>query len=231
MAIFDDQLGGISDAALATRLTAAGLHVATASSATPAALGTAAAGSATSFARGDHVHSSSVAAGGSTTNFGIGGNITTQVSAAGVSPGATSGDYVLATYTIPASAFDVAGREIKITGFGQYAANGNTKQLKIYVGCTTATVGSAVSGGTAIADSGAVTANSTGWRVVARVLKYGAAASNTQMGFQDSSTTSSSKPTALTLTESGAIKIAVTGNATTTATDIVLNGLVVEYAN
>jgi len=172
-----------------------------------------------------------IAAGGSTGTIGIGGNITTQVSTAGVSPGGTGSDYVIATYTLPASAFDAAGREIKITGFGKFAANGNTKELKIYVGCTTATVGQAVSGGTAIADSGAVTANATGWRIVGRVLKYGAAASNTQIGMQDNSSTSVSIPQALTMTESAAIKIAITGNATTSASDIVLNGLLVEYAN
>ena len=58
--IFDDQVGGVTDAVLATRLAAAGLTVATASSATPAALGVAAAGSGTSFSRADHVHSSTV---------------------------------------------------------------------------------------------------------------------------------------------------------------------------
>ena len=57
MAIFDDQRGGITDAALATRLAAAGLTVATASSATPlVSSGTPAAGSGTSFARTDHQH-------------------------------------------------------------------------------------------------------------------------------------------------------------------------------
>jgi hypothetical protein len=57
MAIYDDQKGGISDAALATRLAAAGLTVATASSTTPAiSSGTAAVGSGTSFARSDHQH-------------------------------------------------------------------------------------------------------------------------------------------------------------------------------
>jgi hypothetical protein len=57
MAVFDDKIGGISDAALATRLAAAGLTVATASSATPAiSSGTAAVGVGTSFARSDHQH-------------------------------------------------------------------------------------------------------------------------------------------------------------------------------
>ncbi len=62
MAVMDADLGQIPDAALATRLSAAGLTVATASSATPQALGVAAAGNATSFARGNHVHSNALGA-------------------------------------------------------------------------------------------------------------------------------------------------------------------------
>ena len=57
MAIFDDQVGGVTDAVLATRLAAAGLTVATAGTASPLAnSGAAAVGSGTKFAREDHQH-------------------------------------------------------------------------------------------------------------------------------------------------------------------------------
>lgn len=170
-------------------------------------------------------------AGASSGHIGISGNLTTQVSAAGISPANTGGDYVLATYTLPASVFDIAGRKVRIEAVGQYASNGDTKEIKIYVGCTSAMVGSTVSGGTAIADSGGVTASGTGWRIAGCVLKYGAAASNTQLGFQDNSSTSAALPQALTLVEANTCIIAITGNATTTASDIVFNGLEVSVAN
>lgn len=91
MAIFDDQTGGISDAALATRLAAAGLTVATASSATPAALGTAAAGSSGSFARGDHVHSNTASS--LITNATITGGLTKGAFSYGTIPYSATGNF------------------------------------------------------------------------------------------------------------------------------------------
>ena len=171
------------------------------------------------------------AAGASTGTIQALGILNSQVSSAGVSPGSTGNDNVLAAYTLPASAFDVAGREIMISAYGSFAATANLKQLKIYVGCATATVGSAVSGGVVIGDGGAVTSSGTGWRLVANVVKYGAASSNTQIGVQNTGMTSIVTPQLLTMTESGTVLIAVTGNATIASSDIVFNLLTVEYAN
>jgi hypothetical protein len=170
---------------------------------------------------------------GITTAFGSGtgamneeGNIYRYVSA-GINPAATGADNVLAVYTMPASSFDIPGRGINLVAQGSFAANGNTKRVKIFVGCTTAVIGSTVTGGIAIADSAAVTTNGAGWALEANLFKYGVTGSNTQLGLHQSAQSGSTispllSPQLLTLTENAVILVAVTGNPTTTATDISL---------
>jgi hypothetical protein len=174
--------------------------------------------------------------GNGTGSFGLEGNLSSQVSA-GINPGATGADNVLAVYSIPANSFDQAGRGVTITAMGGYAANGNTKTVKIIVGAASAVVGSTIgSGGTTIASTGAVTTNGAGFSLQASVFKYGAAGSNTQQGIHNGTQSGSAvaaliTPSALTLVESAPILVAVTGNAATTATDIALNLLEVNATN
>jgi hypothetical protein len=163
------------------------------------------------------------------------GNLNVQVSSAGVQPGATGVDNVLAVYTLPGNAFDVAGRGISITAAGSFAATANNKRLKIVFNATTAVVGSTVTGGSIICDTGTVAQNGGGWQLMASVFKYGAAGSNTQIGIHNQAIVSTAvapvAPSLITATESGAILIAVTGNATTAASDIVFNFLEVNAMN
>jgi hypothetical protein len=163
-------------------------------------------------------------------DFGASGNLNTSISGAGVSPGATGADNVLAVFTLPANAFDVASRGINISAAGSFANNAHTKDCKIIFNPSTAVVGSTVgSGGTTIADTGSFsTAANVGWSLEANVYKYGAAGSNTQLGIHAAAQIGATVgtlliPTLITATESGAILIAITGNAGTTATDILLN--------
>lgn len=163
------------------------------------------------------------------------GNLNVQVSSAGVQPGATGGDNVLAVYTLPANAFDLAGRGISITAAGSFAATGNNKRLRIVFNATTAVVGSTVTGGSIICDTGTIAQNGGGWQLMASVFKYGAAGSNTQIGIHNQAIVSTAvapvSPSLITAVESGAILIAVTGNATTAASDIVFNFLEVNAMN
>ncbi len=165
------------------------------------------------------------------------GNLNTQISAAGVNPGATGADNVLAVYSLPASSFDKAGRGITITAAGSFSATANNKRVKIIVNPATAVVGSTVgASGTTICDTGTVATNGTGWQLQGSVFKYGAAASNTQIGIHNqaqigAAVASMLAPSLITATESGAILIAITGNATTAATDIVFNFLEVNAMN
>jgi hypothetical protein len=169
------------------------------------------------------------------TNFGSGGQTFPEegniyrLTTAGTNPSSTGSDYVVATFTLPANSFDVAGRGVNVLSQGSVANNTNAKRIKLYFGCTTATIGSVVTGGTVIADTGSyTTTGAAGWSLEANVFKYGNTGSNTQEALHMSAQVggvvgSLLVPTALTATESSPILIAVTANATTATTDIIFN--------
>jgi hypothetical protein len=155
------------------------------------------------------------------------GNLGVVLNAAGVNPAAIGSDYVLATFLLQPSSFDQINRGIGIAAQGSFGATVNTKRVKLYANPTNPVVGQVVSGGTVIADTNAVTTNGGGWSIAAEVYKYG---SNQQLALHEQAQVGAAvaallAPVALTMTESAAIPIAVTGNATTAATDIVFNAL------
>jgi hypothetical protein len=180
---------------------------------------------------------------GSLTQFGAGGansgesgNINVQVSSAGISPAAIGADKVLAVYALPASSLDLANRVLQIIAAGSFAANGNTKRVKIIYGATAAVVGQTVTGGIAIADTGAVVTSGGGWQLAATVAKYGNNGSNTQLAVHNQAQVGGAvsplvAPQLVTAPENAPILIAVTGNSTTTAADIVFNFLEVSGSN
>lgn len=152
------------------------------------------------------------------------GDLFMQTPSGGSTPGGTAADYVVALATIPAGSFDIANRCITITANGNFAANGNTKTVKVIVNPTSAVVGSAISGGTTIATTGAVTTNGSAFALGADIIKTGAAGSNTQTAIHQAAQVGSavaalSQCQSLTLTESAAITVAITINCATTATD------------
>ena len=159
------------------------------------------------------------------------GNINRQISAAGVQPGATAADNVLAVYTLPAGSFAAAGQGVNIIAQGSFGATANNKRVKIIVNPATAVVGSTVgAGGVTVADTAVVATNGGGWAVEANVFKYGAAGSNTQLGLHQQAQVGAAvaallAPAPITAAESGAILIAITGNATTAVSDIIFNFL------
>ena len=160
--------------------------------------------------------------------IGDDGNLYVTTVSAGRSPGSTGNDNVLAAFSIPAGCFDIANRGINIMACGSIVNNANNKRVKIIAGATTAVVGSAVTGGTLIADTGTVTTVGGGFCIAANIFKYGAAGSNTQIAIHEASQIGSAiqallSPSLLTLSEAAAILIAITGNAGTTASDIVFN--------
>ena len=179
--------------------------------------------------------------GSGTGTFGNSGFLSTQIFSVGSSPGGTGSDYVLATFSVPANSFDQANRQVFLTASGSFAANGHTKEVKIYANPTSATVGSVIgTGGIVIGDTGAYsTSNKAGFILESMVVAE--SASNTQLAFPTSSCVgatagglgpvATSYPVAISGTTSSPILIAVTGNATTTAADIVLNYFSVEAAN
>lgn len=168
---------------------------------------------------------------------GLCGNISCAVNATGQGNGADTTDDVLATYALPANFFDQAGRQVTVTALGKFAANGNNKRVKLWIGTTTQTLGAAVAGGTLIADSGVVTTNNGGWQLTANVTKYGAAGSNTQIAqgqvIAGATHTGTQVPVLTTATESGAINITVTGASSTTgaANDVLGQMLEITLSN
>lgn len=175
--------------------------------------------------------------GGGLGSFPEEGNISRQISAAGINPGATAADNVLAVYSIPANSFDAAGRGLIIQALGSFAANGNNKTVKIIFNPATAVVGSTVGGGgTTVATTGVSAGNGVGWQLGANIFKYGALGSNTQFTVQTAAIVGTALggigvPVNAAAVESAAILIAVTGNAATTATDIIFNFLEVNAMN
>ena len=177
------------------------------------------------------------AAGATNGAFNEAGNLNVQISSAGVSPGATAADNVIAVATLPANVFNAANRGILISAAGSFAATANNKRVKIIVNPATAVVGSTVgTGGTTICDTGTVATNGAGWQLQGSVFKYGIAGSNTQIGIHNqaqigAAVASMLAPSLITATESGAILVAITGNATTATTDIVFNWLEISAMN
>ena len=153
------------------------------------------------------------------------------VNASGIAASATGADNVLAVFSIPANTFDGisnTNRGLSFVAIGSSGGNTNNKRVKIIYNATTAVVGSAVSGGTLIADTGTFSSSGAAWSLAAQVFKYGAAGSNTQLAIHNAAQVGAAvsaliAPQAVTAVESGSILVAVTGNAATTASDISLN--------
>lgn len=162
---------------------------------------------------------------------GAGVSAGVQISSAGVQPGSTANDNVLAIFTLPASFFEAALRGLNILAMGTTVANTNTKTLKLIMNPTAPVVGSAVSGGTTIASIALSTAaGGGGWQLEANIYKYGAAGSNTQIALHSAGqggnvVASLAAPSLLTLPENATITVVVTGNAATSAADILFNFL------
>jgi hypothetical protein len=117
---------------------------------------------------------------------------------------------------------------IRIKVRGHTAANGNNKTVKVIFNATTATVGSTVSGGTTLASTGVVTINAKSFVIDAWVSKVGLPNANTQVGgadliLSDATPVSAGVAVYPAAVEASDILIAITGNAATTATDIVID--------
>ena len=116
------------------------------------------------------------------------GTLYRLISGTGINPGGTGQDYVVASFSLPANSLDgISNRILQFSASGNLAANSNNKTMKLFFNCTTATVGSAVTGGTTIATTSVSTGSGVGWMLTATVAKYGAPNSNTQI-YQETGT-------------------------------------------
>lgn len=129
-----------------------------------------------------------------------------------------AGEDNLITFTLPANILKLKGDTIKITAYGNFAANGANKEVKFYFGSTL------------IGDTGAGTPNGTAWRFEGFVSlnsagnqKAIAHSSTDGISFTDQSTYSTPSED-----ETGTITIKCTGEASSN-NDIIQQGLIVEY--
>ena len=153
---------------------------------------------------------------------------------------ADTADDVLASYTVPASSFDAAGRGLCITAQGSTGATTNNKRVKLW--CNATISAGVATGGSVIADTGpwvngTIPNNNVGWQLMANVFKYGAAGSNTQYA-QGAAILGGihggiGLPVFPTAVESGAIVIALTGSSYTTgaANDVIATWFEVNAMN
>lgn len=175
-----------------------------------------------------------IAVGGGTAQGAVAGSVSRQISVAGFQPGATGADNVLAIYSIPANTFDgVGNRGFRIWAAGKYGATANNKTVKIIINPTTAVVGATISGGTTLMDTGVVASNNLPFFLNVEVFKTGVLGTNTQYAqaapsFSGAAIVVPAIPVFLAAIETGAIIIAITGNAATAVSDILLHRLEVE---
>lgn len=158
-------------------------------------------------------------------------------------------DDIIGGFQLPAGSFDASGRGLNITAQGKSGATANNKKMRLWVNPTMSgqTVNSdgSISGGTVtgagsgvmLIDTGVTTINAKGWGLYGNLFKYGVAGANTQY-FQGNTILDTTHgglltPTFLTLTESAAINIVVTGSSSTTgaASDVLLNFLEINAMN
>ena len=163
------------------------------------------------------------------------GNLSIQAPTTLPGNAADTTDDVLFVFTLPAGSFDQALRQLTLLAVGKLAANGNSKRAKIFVNPTTAAVGSAISGGTLIADTGASTGNNVAWELEVQITKQGVFGANTQFAVSNPivGTAHGGVSVAnLTLNEASAITFAVTGSsASSAANDVQGQMLDVSWAN
>ena len=149
-------------------------------------------------------------------------------------------DDVLASYVLPASSFDVAGRGLRITAQGGTGPTANNKRVKLWFNATIS--GASVTAGTVIADTGpwlngTIPNNNVGWQLLANVFKYGGAEANTQYA-QGSAVLGGvhrgiDAPVFMTAVESAAIVIALTSSSFTSgvANDIIATWFEIDAMN
>jgi hypothetical protein len=127
-----------------------------------------------------------------------------------------AGEDDLITYSLPADSLVVSGRGVRITAWGTTANNANAKTLKVYFGGT-ALISHSLPNGT------------LPWRFEVLVFRTGASAQayNATFTHNGSSTQTEVKGGTLAVTETAAITIKTTGEATAD-NDITSNGLFVE---
>lgn len=132
----------------------------------------------------------------------------------------TTVETTLDSFSLPAATLNSNGRGVRMTGHGNFAANGNTKTVRLKFGATDTTNGFF---------SGAY--NGSDWTVTATCYRTGATAQTCTTVFGESGGTTRvlgiNRLPAETL--SGAVTLALTGQSGTASSDITSRAFFVEY--
>lgn len=133
--------------------------------------------------------------------------------------GADTTEDTLLSYTLPAKALSANGKGLKITAWGNTAANADNKTMKLYFGSEVITTATAAT-------------NAKGWILELEVFRTGASAQTVFGQGQVDTTNVTPLVTTGAETDTATITIKVTGQAgTANANDIVAKGLIVEMLN
>lgn len=161
-------------------------------------------------------------AGGSSETMKAYGIIDTDSTQQGT--GANTTDTALRTYTLPANAFNANNRVIKVTAWGSFAANGNTKTVRIKW--------NGLAGTTVVATT--LSVNNQNWILVAHIVRTGASTQDT-LGYALVSSPSQDLVATFgtaAATDTGAIDIVISAqNGTASANDIRYEGSIIELGN
>ena len=129
-----------------------------------------------------------------------------------------TGEDDLITYTLPGDSLSADGKAVRITAWGQVAANGNTKTIRLDFGATT------------IRAIGPSAMSGLDWKIEGLVIRTGATAQDAVATELLDTATQDSTITTPAETLSGDIVIKTTGEATSD-NDITCEGLLVEKLN
>lgn len=140
---------------------------------------------------------------------------------------ASVAETVLKTYTIPADMLNADGKAIKFRFFGFFAANANSKTLRVRLGPVTLT-------GTVIVAPAAAAYNGLEWEIVGTIFRGATdaqrCASRTFIDGAPSANTVQIGRVAAANDDAAAMLLEMTGqNGTATANDIVCAGHQIEY--
>lgn len=137
---------------------------------------------------------------------------------------ANTSDTALRTYTLPANAFSATSKVIKVTAWGSFAANGNTKTVRIKW--------NGLSGTTVVAIT--LSVNNQNWILVGNIVRTGSSTQDV-LGYALVSSPSQDLVTTFgtsAATDTGAIDIVISAqNGTASANDIRYEGSIIEFAN
>ena len=132
---------------------------------------------------------------------------------------ASTVETTLFTTTLAASQLAADGESVRMTAYGETAANANTKTLKVYLGASV------------IAQNSTTTApNGKNWKIVADVTRSGATSAVEHVSIEFDGVAAEIDASKVGPTWSGAVDFYITGtNGTSAANDIVLKQAIVEY--